>query len=655
MKPVIIVESPAKAKTISQFLGRQYSILSSMGHIRDLPRNSLGVSIDDAFKPTYEVIKNKKKIVKALRDCVKTAKEVFIATDQDREGEAIGWHIIQVIRFPIDRVKRIVFHEITQNTILYALKHARKIDMNLVEAQQARRILDRLVGYKISPLLAHRIRRGLSAGRVQSVALRLIIEREREISSFTPKEFWTIEALFRTEDIPPFSARLTSIKGAVLDKFAIPDKDRAEHLAGDIRRQNYRVHSVLHKTKQKSPLAPYITSTLQQDAAYRLGFYAKKTMDIAQKLYEGIPCGERGNTGLITYMRTDSLHIADSAQKTCQSYIVKTWGPAYAPKKPRHYRTKVKNAQEAHEAIRPTDVTLTPGETAPFLNSDQLKLYELIWKRFVASQMSSALINTSVLNIEGGPYVFRANGQHVKFSGFLKVYDMQMQEESIPPLETGSSVELHKAEPQQHYTEPPPHYNEASLIKTLEDFGIGRPSTYAPIINTLMQRGYVTIIKKVFIPQDIGYIVNDALIAHFPHVFNTKFTAHMEQDLDKIALGNITSRQVLNSFYSQFEKTLQKAQKDMKTIKNTPTEEICSVCGSPMVIKMGKFGRFLSCGNFPKCRNSVSLDDNGQKVVIPPDKTLCQKCGKPMVIKTSRRGRFLACSGYPECKNTVSM
>jgi len=657
-KALVIVESPTKAKTLGKILGKKYIIKSSMGHVRDLPPDRLGVNIEDNFKPTYEIIKDKKKIVKELTKAVREAEEVYIATDQDREGEAIGWHIVTVTNTDQGRVKRIVFHEITKETIVNSLRSPRQIDLHLVNAQQARRILDRLVGYKLSPLLSRKVRKGLSAGRVQSVALRLIVDREREIERFVPQEYWTIVAcLSKTDEEQIFTASLVAKGKKKFKKLEIANEAQAKDICQDLSDEQFRVAKVTRKPKKRNPPPPFNTSTLQQEASKRFGFSAKKTMVIAQQLYEGIDLEKKESVGLITYMRTDSFNVSSSAQAEALEFIRKKFGKDYSPKKPRIYKSKSKVAQEAHEAIHPTSCLRTPQAVAEYLDASQSKLYSLIWQRFVSSQMASAIFDTVALDIRAGDYTFHATGQKLKFAGFLKVYweEKEEAERILPRLEEGDILVLREIVPEQHFTEPLPRYTEASLIKTLEEHGIGRPSTYAPIISTLLERGYVALRKKQFHPQETGIIVEELLVKYFPKIMDLDFTAHMEENLDEIALGNSEWVEVLNKFYQPFERTLSIAYKNMEKIKPEVTQEICPKCGSTLVIRIGRFGKFLACSSFPRCRYTAPLNEKGERRVDQLTEEKCPKCGSPMVIRWGRRGRFLACSAYPKCKSTKSI
>ncbi|MBI5573756.1 MAG: type I DNA topoisomerase [Elusimicrobia bacterium] len=670
--PLVIVESPTKAKMITSFLKGKFTVIASMGHIRDLPQRTLGVDIEKNFKPSYQILPGKEDTMKRIISAVKSADNVYIATDYDREGEAIGWHISTACGLDIKKIKRIVFHEITQSAIEDAVKNPRPLNLNLVDAQQSRRILDRLVGYQISPLLGKNIRKGLSAGRVQSVTLRLIIERENEIKNFKPQEYWTISTQLQKNQ-KSFNADLvakgekkyysSSVSQLFDEKYtvkitSIKTEADANKIIDDIKGGEFVVSSVKRSERIKNPPPPFMTSTLQRDAVNKLGFSSNRTMAIAQKLYEN---------GLITYMRTDSLDVSKVAQKQVSEYINKNFGKEYLPAKTRIYKTKSKSAQEAHEAIRPTNV----GKTAQTLKleTDAFKLYELIWLRFVASQMSSAIMNSISVDIKvhpvrflssngAGEYVFRATGSSIKFDGYLKIYieSDADKETMLPDMNEGDKLVSEKLIPKQHFTDPPPRYNEASLIKTLEERGIGRPSTYAPTVSTLKNRGYVQVEKMKFVPQEVGFTVIDILKKYFPEIIDLNFTAEMEEKLDKIAEGKIEWTKMLSDFYTPFSKTLDCAKASMENIKKVvETDEKCLKCGSPMVIRDGRFGKFMACSNFPKCKNTMSLDKEGKKIVPEKSDEVCEKCGKPMLVKSGRRGKFLACSGYPECKNTKNI
>ncbi|MFH1784402.1 MAG: type I DNA topoisomerase [bacterium] len=653
---LVIVESPTKARTIGNMLGDAYIVKSSMGHIRDLPDYKMGVDVKKDFTPTYEVSKGSKKVVKELKDAVKKASQVYIATDEDREGEAIGWHITIATKAEGKHVKRVVFHEITKEAVNRAFQKPRDIDLRLVNAQQARRILDRLVGYKLSPLLGKKIRFGLSAGRVQSVALRLIVEREREIEKFKPEEYWTVKAkLSKHQSEVIFDAQLMEKEGKKYDKLDIENEKDAKAIVSDLDKEEFKVLKITRREKRKNPSGPFNTSSLQQEAVRKLSFSPKKTMMLAQQLYEGVDIGAKGVTGLITYMRTDSLHVADSARAEALAFVKQEYGQKFLPKKPRSYKTKTKAAQEAHEAIRPTSVRNTPQEMKAFLTHDQLKLYTLVWQRFLASQMASAVFNTVSVDIQAGKYMFRSTGQVVKFSGFMEVYmessdndkdDAKQSVQMLPELSLEEVLILRDLLPEQHFTEPPPRFNEASLVKVLEKNGIGRPSTYAPILSTIVNRGYVYLESRKFYPQKIGIIVNDMLVKNFSEIVDVNFTAQMEEELDEIAFGKRNWVDVLNKFYVPFAKDLELAQSKMKY------EEVCEKCGKPMVIKRGPFGQFLACTGYPQCTNTVSLSSRAKGGVKQVTNQVCEKCGKPMVVRRSRKGPFLACSGFPACKNT---
>ncbi len=652
---LVIVESPAKARTVSRFLGKDYTVKASIGHVRDLLKSRLSVDVENDFKPTYRIIKEKREVVKELQEAVKRAEEVYLATDPDREGEAIAWHLIAAAKIDGVPVHRVVFHEITKDAITEAFAHPRGIDMQLVNAQQARRVLDRLVGYKVSPLLWRKVKNRLSAGRVQSVALRLIVEREREIESFVPVEYWSIEAELAKqetrgqEERPSFRAKLYRIKGEEVD---LKNEEDAQAIVNALEGATYIVVKVVKKEKRRKPAAPFTTSTMQQEASKRLGFTTKRTMRVAQQLYEGIPIGSEGTVGLITYMRTDSVSVAEVAQREARSYIAQNFGPQYLPPQPPRYKTKAKVAQEAHEAIRPTSVRREPDKIKQYLTQDQYRLYDLIWRRFLASQMAPAILDTTSVDIKAGdpqgemPYLFRATGSVVKFPGFLVIYESREEKESqLPPLEKDEVLDLVRLIPEQHFTKPPPRYSEASLVKALEEHGIGRPSTYAPIISTIQARGYVERIDRRLRPTELGFIVNDLLVEHFPDVFNVGFTAQMEEELDRIARGEREWVPVVRDFYEPFSKMLAEAERNMRKVelKGEPTGEVCEKCGSPMVIKTGRYGKFLACSNFPECKNT--------KPYLVKIGVKCPKCGGDIVEKRTRRGRtFYGCANYPECE-----
>ena len=668
-KYLVIVESPTKEKTISKFLGKDYVVRSSYGHIRDLPKSKLGVNTEKDFEPQYLITPKAKKLLPELKKLRDEAKTIYLATDYDREGEAIAWHLQQALELDDKQVKRITFHEITQEAIKDAIVHPRSIDPNMVNSQQARRILDRLVGYKLSPLLWRKVKSGLSAGRVQSVAVRLICDREEEINGFGSVEYWSVKAELEkaektTKKLPSFLATLTAKNGKKIDKLDVKDKAAADAITKDLEGAKYQVASVEAKERKRMPFAPYTTSTMQQESSRRLHFSSAKTMMVAQKLYEGVEIGTEGTVGLITYMRTDSVNIAEPARKEARAYIEKTFGKKFLPAKPRVYKTKTKNAQEAHEAIRPSSAARTPEQIKQYLSPDEFKLYDLIWRRFMASQMEDALYDTVGVDIAAGSYTFRAAGRTLKFSGFLEVYSVATdnedenteQEGALPPLSVKELLDLVQLLPEQHFTEPPPRFNEASLIKALEENGIGRPSTYAPIIHTIIARSYVRLQERRFYPTALGTLVNDILKKHFPGIVDLKFTAQVEDKLDSIAEGKADWPAVIREFYEPFSKEIKAAEVNLIRQKVEPekTEEVCPKCGMPMVIRESFRGRFLACSGFPACRTTFSLDKDNQKIIRPePEKTdqKCEKCGSVMLKRVGKRGPFLACSGFPKCRN----
>jgi len=662
---LVIVESPTKAKTISRFLGKDFVIKSSFGHVRDLPKKEMGIDIERDFTPHYVVPRKNQKTVTDLKKSAQKAKTIYFATDEDREGEAIAWHLAQILKPTPEQSRRIAFHEITREAVEEALKNPRDIDNNLVDAQQARRILDRLVGYELSPFLWRKVAKGLSAGRVQSVAVRLIVEREREIQAFKHQEYWTIVASLQAKEQKnkktkeQFEAKLCKINDAALDKFDIATQDKAERIINGLEGANYFVANIQKKEIKRTPPPPFITSTLQQEANRKLGFSAKQTMMIAQQLYEGVELGSKGSVGLITYMRTDSVNLAEKFLTEARKFISTSFGHQYLPASVRRFTTKSKLAQEAHEAIRPTEASLDPESVCSYLDDHQYKLYNLIWRRALASQMAgAALINTAVdIAAEKKEtknfYTFRANGLTIKFDGFLKVYGAS-QETILPTLEANEPLDLIKLIPNQHFTEPPARYSDASLVKALEEYGIGRPSTYAPTISTIIERGYVERIEgRRLKPKDIAFTVNDLLVSHFPRIVDYKFTARMEDDLDEIAEGKKKWMPVIKEFYAPFKENLNQKYQEISKMEEK-TDEICEKCGSPMVIKMGRYGRFLACSNFPECRNIRSLKSEGETEPETANE-VCDKCGAPMAIKSGRFGKFLSCSRYPECKNIKSL
>ncbi len=612
MSKLVIVESPTKEKTISRFLQGDYIVKSSYGHVRDLPVNGLGVKIEKNFEPFYVTLPKAKKILPSLKKISAEAEKIYLATDYDREGEAIAWHLIELLKPDKEKVKRITFHEITEKAILEALENPRSIDLNLVNAQQARRILDRLVGYKISPLLWRKVKSGLSAGRVQSVALRLICDREEEIDKFRPEEYWTIAAeLRKIETEENFLAELIEYENEKLEKLSIRDQKETEKIVHSLEGLTYAVKKIVFKEKKKAPAPPFTTATLQQESARKIFFSSNKTMFLAQQLYEGVELGEEGMVGLITYHRTDSFQVAESARNEARKYISEKYGTNFLPSKPRIYKTKVKGAQEAHEAIRPTSLYRQPEEIKKYLTPEQVKLYTLIWQRFLASQMAEAIFDTLAIDITAGNIgLFRANGQKIKFPGFLSAYGGDEEKEKpLPQLKEGENLRLLKLIPEQHFTEPPARYNEASLIKTLEKYGIGRPSTYAPTISTITERKYVELKERKFYSTELGKTINELIKKHFPTIVDINFTAEMEKELDEIAKGKITWTKVLDNFYIPFSQTLSLAEKEMVRLRPIPqpTEEKCEKCGRMMVIRTGSRGSFLACSGFPKCRNTMPL------------------------------------------------
>ncbi|MFC1594842.1 type I DNA topoisomerase [Patescibacteria group bacterium] len=643
---LVIVESPTKAKTISRFLGKEFRIESSFGHIRDLPSSSLGVDTENNFTPKYVTPRKNSKTLKNLKEAVKKSDEIILASDEDREGEAIAWHLVKALKLDeTKKIERIVFHEITKKAIEEAVKNPRQINMNLVDAQQARRVLDRLVGYKLSPFLWKKLMRGLSAGRVQSVALRLIVEREREREAFKPEEYWTIEADLSKEQTS-FKASLIKIKDKTLDKFAIKTEADAKKITDALTNNRWTVDAIEKKAVSRTPNPPFITSTIQQEASKRLRFSAKQTMLIAQQLYEGIEV-EGKSIGLITYMRTDSVNLSSESINSTREFIKEKLGKEYLLDKARIFKTKSKRAQEAHEAIRPTDVTRTPDSLKEYLNKNQFVLYELIWQRLVASQMPNAIFDSTTVDILTNEHVFRSSGQIMKFDGFLKIWPMKTEEVILPNLIKDDELELEKLEPLQHFTQPPARFSEAALIKTLEQYGIGRPSTYAPTISNIEERGYVIRDeKKKFVPSDIGKTVNDMLVENFQNIVDIQFTAKMEEEFDDIASGNRPWTSVIEEFYGPFAKNLEEKFESVEKRDFTePTDEICENCGKPMVIKRGRFGKFIACSGFPDCKTTKRLPD--------PDleNMKCPKCEEGDVVRRrSKRGRFFfGCSRWPDC------
>ncbi len=648
MKTLVIVESPAKAKTIEKYLGKKYMVKASMGHVIDLPKSQFGVDIPNGFKPKYITIRGKGKIIQELKDSVKKAGNVLLATDPDREGEAISWHLANSLDLKPGQLNRIEFHEITKKAIESSIKHPRKIDLDRVNAQQARRILDRIVGYELSPLLWKKVRRGLSAGRVQSVAVRLVCEREQEIQDFKPEEYWSITGNFITAKNESFAAKLATIGKKKLN---VTNAKDAKQIQSDIKKNQFEVAEVKKKERLRFPAPPFTTSSLQQEAARKHGFGPRKTMMIAQQLYEGLEIGEAGVEGLITYMRTDSVRVAEEAQTLAREVIKERYGVNFVPETAPVYKTKTAGAQEAHEAIRPTNVTRNPESLKAFLNKDQFRIYQLIWARFIASQMKPALFDTVAADIRGGDYVFRANGNLLKFPGFLGVYqegkddEIPEEEAQLPELKEHDEVQLVKVDPKQHFTQPPPRYTEATLIKMLEEKGIGRPSTYAPTIDTILKRNYVLMEEKRLKPTDLGKVVVDLLKQKFPKVVDYDFTADMEERLDKIAEGDIDWVKVLAEFYDPFSEEVKTALQDVERIE-LPQEEsdvVCEKCGRKMVYKYGRFGKFLACPAYPECKNT--------KPVRKDMGVSCPKCGTGQITeRKSKKGRFFyGCNQYPAC------
>ena len=657
---LVIVESPAKAKTVSRYLGKGYTVRASVGHVRDLLRSELSVDVNNGFTPKYRVPNEKRQVVKEIKELAKKAEEIYLATDPDREGEAIAWHLMEAALIDPALTKRVVFHEITKPAIEEAFSHPRQIDMHLVDAQQARRVLDRLVGYSISPLLWEKVRSRLSAGRVQSVALRLVVEREREIDEFNAEEYWTIEAELKPEGADStYKARLVRLDDA---DFQLANEADARELVDDMELARFIIARIKRSERQRRPFAPFITSTLQQEASRRLGYTARRTMALAQQLYEGLEVGEGGTVGLITYMRTDSTNISAQALSEVRGFIKANYGDNYLPEAPLTYKTRAVSAQEAHEAIRPTSVLRQPDKVKPFLTGDQYKLYQLIWKRFVACQMESALYDTITVEVEAGGkkhnYLLRASGSHLKFQGFLVVYEEARDEDNggedenaerrIPPqVEEGQLQELVRLLPEQHFTQPPPRFTEASLVQALEENGIGRPSTYAPILSTIQERGYVVREAKRLIPTETGNLVNDLVFDHFPEIVDLKFTARMEEELDQVAEGGEGWVDIIRRFYATFAPQVEKARAEMPESK-AELEKIgraCPKCGNDLVIRYGRFGKFISCSSFPTCRHTEPwLEKIGVK---------CPKDRGELVERKTRKGRFFyGCTNYPECDFT---
>ena len=670
-KSLIIVESPAKARTLKKYLGKDYDVRASVGHIRDLPVSKLGVDVKKEFSPQYVTIKGKSTIISDLKKAASKADEIFLAPDPDREGEAIAWHIAHILKSANKPIHRALFHELTPKAIRTAIDNATSINQNKFHAQQARRVLDRLVGYQISPLLWEKVRRGLSAGRVQSVTVRMICDRESQIDKFTPVEYWTIGVKLEGKNPPPFIAKLDKISGR---KAKVENEEMATTIVSFLKKAEHTVTAVDKKERRRYPSPPFITSTLQQDANRKLRFPAKRTMGLAQKLYEGIELGEKGPVGLITYMRTDSTRINKEALAEVREFIKKDYGNELLPEKPIFYKTS-KASQDAHEAIRPTDVSLTPEKVAPYLEKGLLNLYTLIWKRFVASQMCPAIYDQTIISIKAEKYLLKAQGAILRLKGFMALYVESRDENGetsdkqkelnpsstiIPDVAEGEKLKALTVDPKQNFTQPPPRYTEATLVKALEENGVGRPSTYASIISTILDKEYVMQQQRKFVPTDLGKLVNDMLVAHFPNILDIEFTASMEENLDKVEEGESNWVTLLQAFYTPFEKTLSAAKQEMKSVKRQgiPTGITCKLCDGKLVIKWGKTGEFLACENYPTCKYTQNFrkDENGTLIPIEKEEPVdsgekCEKCGRPMVFKQGRYGQFLACSGYPECKH----
>ncbi|MGQ9694515.1 MAG: type I DNA topoisomerase [Thermodesulfobacteriota bacterium] len=662
-KSLVVVESPAKARTVANYLKGDWIIKASVGHVKDLPENKLGVDIDNGFIPEYKIIKGKAKVLKEIKKAAEQTDAVYLATDPDREGEAIAWHIAEELKKPSNKIHRVLFNEITPHGVQEAMQHPERLNRDKYEAQQARRILDRLVGYSISPLLWEKVRRGLSAGRVQSVAVRLICDRENEIKSFQRQEYWTIQAQLAGSSPPPFTANLIRINSKKAD---IKNEQEAQSILQDISGCTFSVVEVERRERRKNPPPPFITSQLQQEAWRQLRFPAKKTMSLAQRLYEGVDLGQEGPVGLITYMRTDSVRISAAALQEVRGFIRQKFGSEFLPENPHIFKSR-KTAQEAHEAIRPTSVNRDPESVQPFLEKDLFALYELIWKRFVACQMNPAIFDQTTVDIQAGKYLFRATGSVLLFPGFMALYiegadenngQGEQPEEKLPPLTVGDVLKLMELKPEQHFTQPPPRYTEATLIKELEEKGIGRPSTYATILDNIQERKYVAKIKGRLHPTELGCLVSKLLVENFPDILDVQFTAQMEEELDKVEEGQLSWVQALEDFYEPFQKNLENAREKMQDLKGqgVPTDLKCEKCGAPLVIKLGRHGQFLSCANYPKCRNTKEFrrNEEGEIEIILKEELgeQCEKCGAPMVIKNGKYGKFLACSRYPRCKNT---
>ena len=675
-KSLVIVESPSKARTIKKYLGRDFRVEASSGHLIDLPSSRLGVDIQNDFKPNYTVIKGKTKYLENLKKASRDAEKIYLASDPDREGEAIAWHIANRLDL-WDKVQRVLIHEITEAGIRDSMSRPLEINRDRFESQQARRILDRIVGYKVSPVLWKKVRKGLSAGRVQSVALRFVVEREREIENFKPREYWTLDALVKKNAVPDSEAFTASLHVFRGKKAKIENAQQSEEIVSAISGKDFVVGSIEKKERKRKPLPPFITSTLQQDSSKKNRFSVKKTMLVAQGLYEGIELGSEGPVGLITYMRTDSVRASDNAVAEARSFISENYGGTYVPKRPNVFKVK-KSAQDAHECIRPTFPSRHPDELRKFLTEDQYKLYSLIWKRFIASQMTPAVYDQTRADITAGEAVFRATGNVMKFPGFTAAYEEATEKEEnvktdtssrkdedkkLPELHEGDVLSLLKLDPKQHFTQPPPRYSESSLVKELEEKGIGRPSTYASILSTIQDRGYTERQKGRFVPTTLGCSVNDFLMEGFPGIMNEEFTAQMESDLDRVEEGEVHWVDLLRGFYEGFSKSVTRAEEEIEGRKvEIPTNIECDKCGASMVIMDGRYGQFLSCSRYPDCKNPKEFTRENGRIVIKHkeapqirEDVKCEKCGKPMVVRRSRRGQFLGCSGYPKCRSTLNL
>ena len=663
-KSLLIVESPTKVKTLKKFVGRDFVIMASVGHLKDLPKSKLGVDVDNNFSPEYITIRGKGKILSDLKKEAKKANDIYLAPDPDREGEAIAYHIgNEVAKHTEGKIYRVMFNEITKSAVKEAIKNPTEVNINRFYAQQARRILDRLVGYKISPLLWKKVQPGLSAGRVQSVALRIVCDRENEIKAFKSEEYWTITLDVEGQVKPKFQSKLFKIDG---NKAEIANQEGADEVVKNLKNAEFILDGLVKKERKRNPVAPFITSTLQQEASRKLNFSPKKTMMIAQRLYEGLPVGSRGTVGLITYMRTDSTKFSVEATEAIRDYIVNRYGDKFCPKEPNVYKSK-KSAQEAHEAIRPTDVSIVPSEIKEYLEKDMFRLYELIWARSVSCQMVPAILDTTTFDIKAGQYLFRSNGSIVKFSGFMQVYvesgddeaaekDIKPGDKILPELSKGEKLKLLEIDPEQHFTQPPARFSEAMLVKKLEEEGVGRPSTYAAIISVIKDRAYVEIEERRLAPTKLGYLVSDLLLEHFPKFMTTKFTADMESQLDQIEFGETEWVKTLQSFYTPFKLNLDEAEKKIGDSEVEETDEICDKCSQPMIVKWGRFGKFMACSGYPDCKNTKQISKEGSDGKAVSESTAvegtCEKCQSSLVLKVGRFGKFIACSNYPDCKFT---